>query len=458
MENKDTKKDVKQETQQEEVLMPKHTLNLPDTDSLKYAKVGMFVLFIVFIVGGLWAALAELDTGVPCPAQVVVASSKKVIQHLEGGIVKEIYVKDGQEVKKGEKLIMFDASKSKSELDSMLANYYEKVALRDRLLAETTDKDKIVFSKVLQNLAPEKRKEIENRQKDIFAHEMLYIKKQEISTTQKVASLKKQIDALKQNIAKRKLLLVSYQNEAKEQEELLKQNLVDKNKLVNAKRKINSIESDILNDEANIQKDLIAIQSAQNDLMLNKEKFYTDVNTQLSKAQTAVDDMKARMINLRDKLSRTVIKSPVNGVVMNLAYHTIGAVVAPGKPIMDIVPKNAKLIIEAKVSPQFIDYVKVGNKARLSFPAFSMNAQFSQNIDGKVIFVAADSTTDKQGVSYYQIKLEVDKEGKKVLKENNLKLLAGMPASATVIAGHQTMLEYLFKPMSIMLDKAFLEK
>lgn len=432
--------------------------NIPDTNDARYVKIGMFVLFTVFVVLGIWSATAELDTGVPCSGQVVVESNKKTIQSLEGGIIKEIYVKDGDKVEKGDNLIRFDTTRSQSELDSLSANYYETIALRDRLIAENRGKKEISFSKELDILADDKKEKIKARQNDIFKHETAYIRKQEISTNKKIQSLRNRIESSQQNIEKQNSLLASYKNEVSEQEDLLAQGLVDKNKLIDARRKITSIENDILKSQSEIEKNQIEIESAKNDLELTNEKFFTDVNTKLSQAQASVSEMEAKMINLKDRLSQTVLNSPVKGVVMGLVYHTIGAVVTPGKPIMDIVPEDANLIIEAKFLPSFIEYVKVGEKAKLSFPAFAMDSQFLDNVEGEVIFVSADTTTNENGETFYTVKVEVDEEGKKILEENNLKLLSGMPASATVIAGSQTTLEYLFKPMSKMLEKAFLEK
>ena len=434
------------------------SIKIPDTNDATYIRAGLAVLFVVFVVLGVWSATAELSTGVPCQGQVVVESNKKNIQSLTGGVIKKIYVKDGDRVKEGDRLIMFDTTKSRSELNSILANYYEAIALRDRLYAENSGQEEIVFSEALDGLDSDKRTEMIRRQQDIFNHEIGYMKKREVSTAQKIASLNKRIESLKQNIEKKKALLVSYRNEAEEQKALVAQKMVDKNRLVDTKRKIITVESDILNSQSEIQKNKIDIESAKTELGLYKEKFFADVNTKLSKAQTSIEDMKARIVNLRNRLSQTVLKSPVNGTVMNLAFHTIGAVVRPSEVIMDIVPENANLIIEAKFPPSFIEYVKVGEKAKLSFPAFSMDSQFIEQINGEVIFVSADTKTDKRGGTYYSVRLRVDEEGKAILKKRHLTLLAGMPASATIIAGKQTTLEYLLKPLSKMLEKAFLEK
>jgi epimerase transport system membrane fusion protein len=431
---------------------------MPDINDAKYIKIGLSVVFTIFVVIGVWSAFAELDSGVPCPGQVVVESNKKVIQHLEGGIIQNIYAKDGDVVKEGEILIKFDDIKSESELNSMLANFYETIALRDRLVSENTRQNSITFSKELDELDETKKKQIQDRQIDTFENETGYLKKQETVTIQKIDSLTNQIESLKQSIEMQKTLLESYQEEAQEQEKLLEKGLVDKVKYRDAIRRVNMINSDILSAQTEIEKDSSLIESIKTQFQVDKEKFFTDLNTQLSKAESSIEDMKARIVNLKDRLSKTIIKSPVEGTVMNSAYHTIGAVVSPGNPIMDIVPNDSTLIIDAKLSPEYIDFVKVGYKANMTFPSFQMKGSFIENIEGEVIFVAADSITDKNGNSFYQIKLKIDSDGEKTLQKSGLILLAGMPASITVKSGKQTLLEYLLKPMSMMLDRAFLEQ
>ena len=432
--------------------------NLPDINDFKYIKLGLIVVFLVFVGLGTWSALAELESGVPSGGQVVVASNKKNIQHLEGGIIEAIYVKDGDYVKKGAKLIKFNTIKSQSELNSILANYYENVALRDRLIAENKHQKSIQFSPELYTLMADKRNNLMERQRDIFKNETGYMKKNELVANQKINSLKQQIESLKKVFTIKESLLISYKNEAQEQEELLVNGLVDKVKLVDTQRRIHSIESDILSNQSDIIRYTSQIKSIKTQFQLDKEKFFTDLNTKLSKAQTSIEDLKARSNNLKDKLSRTIVKSPVDGVVMDLAFHTIGAVVSPGKLLMVIVPNNAKLIIEAKLSPEYIDLVKAGHKATMTFPSFQMKGRLIRNIQGKVIFVSPDITVDQKGNSFYILKLIITDEGKKILKKNDLVLQAGMPASITIKAGKQTTLEYLLKPLTMMLQKAFLEQ
>lgn len=430
----------------------------PDINSGKYIKIGLIVIFVMFGLVGGWSSWAKLDTGVPLSGQVVVESSKKVIQHLEGGIVEKILVKDGDKVKKGDVLIKFQDTKSKSHKKSLEAQYYEAIALEDRLIAENNRDEKIKFSKELDNLEKSKKERLIRAQNGIFKNRQSTFAKEKKITSQKIESLTQQIENLKEMIKTKKSLLVSYKDEAREQQELYDENYIDKVKLREVKRKIESLESEILSSKTEITRTQIQISEIETQLALSQEEFFKQIKLQLRENSIAIADMRAKWIDINDRLERTSLRAPESGVVLDMQVHTIGAVISPAKPIMEIVPVDSKLIVKAMLSPEYIDYVRNGLKADITFPAFQLKGRFINNIEGEVIFVAADSTTDEKGNSFYTIKLIIDKEGKKTLKENNLEILAGMPAGVVIKIAQQTLLEYLLRPMATMLDKAFLEE
>jgi len=435
-----------------------NNLELPDTNTGKYIKIGISILFVTFGLLGGWSWYAKMDTGVPLGGQVVIESSDQIIQHLEGGIVEKINVQDGDFVNKGDILIQFSDTKARTSLASLEANYYEAVAKASRLIAEDKKLDNIKFSEDLNSLNEVKKSKLVNAQLEIFYNNKSTFEKEKKIASQKIDSLNSQIRSLNDTIASLNSLLSSYKTEAKEQQELYDDRLIDKVKLREVTRKIESIESDISKNKTEIEKAKIQIMEVTIQLSLNQENFFRQVKNKLREAQTSIEDMKARMAGIQDVLSRTALKAPVSGVVLDLNVHTIGAVVSPGKPILEIVPKDSKLIIKASLSPEYIDYARVGLKANMMFPAFQLKGRFINNIEGEVIFVAPDSTTDSNGNSFYTIKLAVDKAGVQTLKDEKLVLLAGMPASVVIKIGKQTALEYLLRPMASMLNKAFLEE
>lgn len=163
-----------------------NNLETPDINAGKYVKIGLLVVFVMFGLVGVWSAYAKLDSGVPLPGQVVVESSKKILQHLEGGIVEKIFVKDGDRVKKGDVLIKFEDTKSKSLEQSLKAQYYEALALEDRLIAENNREDKIVFSKELDKLEKTQKERLIKTQNGIFNNRKSSFLKEKKITSQKL--------------------------------------------------------------------------------------------------------------------------------------------------------------------------------------------------------------------------------------------------------------------------------
>ena len=440
---------MKQDIDLEEVL---------DVDANKHIRFGLIVLFCVFGVFGVWSYYAKLDTGVSLAGQVVVEKNIKIVQHLEGGIVEEIYVKDGDFVEEGDKLLKFSETKARSELESLEVNYYEHIAISDRLMAESMGKDKIVFSDKLNEIESLKREKLKSAQIEIFESRRDSLAKEEMIASKKLESLSKQILNFENIIKTKQRLLLSFNDEAREQEELFKERFIDKTKLRDINRKIDSIKSDILSAQTDIKIIELQMDEVRTQLEFKKESYSIEVKKQLRETLVSIESMRAKMSEIKDRLSRTILRASASGTVLELSVHTIGAVITPGKPIMKIVPRDSKLIVEAKLSPMHIDYVKVGTKADMTFPSFQLRGKFLKNIEGEVIFVAADITTDDMGNSFYTVRLIVDEKGKETLRQENLNILTGMPANVVIKIGQQTLLEYIVRPLTILINRAFLEE
>ena len=443
---------------QEQTAISEILANGPDVNHHQHIKFGLWLLIVVFGILILWSIFSRLDTGVPVPGNVMVASDRQIVDHLEGGIVEKIFVRDGDRVKKGDPLVKLSDVKEKATFLSSEAKYYEVLALEARLLAESRESTHIVFPKELDTLSSIKKERLEKVQNEIFYNEMESLKQNRKLTDQNIESLHEQIDGFKDVIKSKETLLKSYQDEVAEQEILYEERLIDKIKLREVKRKIESTKSDILTNKTEIMKAEIEIRKTKAELRLKEEDFFAKIRKQLQDTQTKVDDLEAKMTAIKDKLKRSLITAPVSGFVVNLNIHTIGAVIAPGKQIMEIVPDNTKLIIEARLDPQYIDYARPGLKANMTFPSFQMKGRFIHNISGEVIFVAADNTVDEKGNKYYIVRLKVDKKGMEVLKKEHLSLQPGMPANVVIKIGSQTPIEYLIKPLTLMLNRAFLEE
>jgi epimerase transport system membrane fusion protein len=324
---------------------------MPSYDTSGIISFGLGVIFIVFGILGGWMALAPLAESSVAVGKVSADLSKKTIQHLEGGIVEKIYVKDGDNVKKGQVLLKL--------------------------------KDIHIKGQLLQ--------------------------------------IQKQIDGLESLNSSKQKRLASLNEELKELDELYKQKLIDKLRIRDLYREISMVEGDIA-------------------------KTYSDIAK-----------LQEQAIIIKDVLSRTKITAPISGKVVAMDLHTEGGVLAPGKPVLEIVPSNTKLLVVAQVIPTDIDKVKIGLLANITFSAFDLNQV--NEIKGKVVMVSADSYVDQAtNMPYYEAKIEVTKEGMNTLKQHGYVLVPGMPAQVMIQIGDRTALSYLVKPFTQMLNRSFNEE
>ena len=235
---------------------------------------------------------------------------------------------------------------------------------------------------------------------------------------------------------------------------MLAEGFADKQRLRDTERNfmLNSGEVSALSSE--VASSEIQIGETKLEILQLEKKFQEEVSTKLSEAQTNLYDVTQRMLATRDKVTRIDIKAPVAGRVMGMGIHTVGGVVLPGHPILDIVPQKEELIIDAKVSPLDIDRVSVGLIAEVRFTAFTQ--ALTPVTEGKVINLSADSLIEeKTGAPYYQAHIELTPESLK--KMSHLELVPGMPVEVLIKTGERTVFEYLTKPIRNAFARAFIE-
>jgi len=431
--------------------MKKNKKNIPSDSTVPAITFGLIVLFIVFGLLGGWMYYAPLATSSVASGQVSAGSAKKSVQHLDGGIIKKIFVKDGDVVKKGDILIELEDVQIKENLNILESQYEDALATYDRLKAQRDDKRTITFS-------PEvKDKTLMENQRSIFHTSRKSLKDEDIITQKRILQTKKQITSLKALIQSKEQRLKSIAREREEQEILFQQQLVDKLKIQELDREANSIEGDIASKIADIARLREQINELRTQQLLRQKQFKEDILEKLVQTKAKIDDLKSKIIATKDKLQRTKIISPTDGTIVGLKKHTIGGVIGRGEDILEIVPQNAKLIIIAKVQTTDIDNVKVGLVSNIMFPAF--NAKKMHVINGRVIAVSADSFVDKATRQpYYEAKVEVTEEGEAELKRNGFTLVAGMPATVMIQTGTRTVFDYFVKPFQDMAIKGFNEE
>jgi len=376
-----------------------------NTDDRIPKVIGTTILAVTFGLFGTWAATAPIDGAAVAPGTVTVESYKKVVQHLEGGIVSKIYVRDGDVVRSGQPLIEFDTTQAKAEL-AIINSQLDSLAVAKIRLSAERDNLTSMDTKGLESSDSESIQTIILNEKQLF---------------------KARLDTL----AGKQEMISSYTDEITELEELLKDGIVDKQRIRDLKRKRNDLKNQI-------------------------SSYRADLIDQFTKTDAKITDLKERKTAIQDRLSRTLVTAPEDGKIMSLATHTIGAVIKSGEPLLEIIPENNLLIVEAKVSPVDIDRVAINDEAEIRFSAFKQGT--TPVIPGKVTYLSADRLIDKQnGIPYYLAKLKLTQEGNTKLSQNNLTLIPGMPAETMIKTGERTLIQYLIQPATDGFARSFRE-
>ncbi|MBA6118455.1 HlyD family type I secretion periplasmic adaptor subunit [Pseudomonas sp. NC26] len=431
-----------------------HNFDDMPTSDRGIRRVGLAIVFVTFGIFGTWAAVAPLSNAVHGSGVVTVQNYRKTVQHLEGGIVKELLARDGDMVKQGDPLIVLDESQLSAEYEStrnqlIVARYKEARlrAERDGLQAippvtmDGTDSDR-----AMEALAGEQQ---------VFRarHDSL---QGEISVNrERIEQMKQQIVGLNDMIRTKRNLEKSYTGEIKQLKELLAEGFVDNQRLLEQERKLDMLKTEVADHESTITKTRLQIGETELQIVQLNKKFDSDVAKELSDVQAQVFDLQEKEAALRDRLSRVVIRAPESGMVLDMKVHTIGGVVSAATPLLDIVPASSELVIEAKVATKDIDRLELGKKADIRFTAF--NQATTPVIEGTLTRISADSLTEERtGDQYYLVRVNVSEDGMKKL--GTRKLQPGMPAEVLINAGDRTMLQYLLKPARNMFAESLIEE
>ena len=396
-------------------------------------------------------AFAPLQSSSVAIGEVSADTEKKVVQHFQGGTISEILVKEGTVVKKGQVLIKLDVLQTKAQLDASKRQYMDSLATFARLVAQRDDTNSIKFPEEVNDL------NIIQDQKNIFFTTTRSLKDQKEISQQRVVQLRNQISGLKSLNEVRNNRIKSLNDELKEWEDLYAQKLVDKIKIRDIKREINSLNGEIASNKSNISKLGEQINELRTQQLLDEKEYRNKVLDQIVQVKNNMSDLKSKIDSFEDIISKSDIVAPTSGIVVGLKSHTEGAVIRPGTDILEIVPENSDLIVIARVQVTDIDKVKVGLFADIRFSAF--NLKNAHVIEGKIIYVSADRFTDEAtGEPYYEAKIKVTKEGINQLDEFGFKLLPGMPAEVMINIGERTPLSYLVKPFTDMISRGFNEE
>ncbi|EPN6726150.1 HlyD family type I secretion periplasmic adaptor subunit [Pseudomonas sp. GD03817] len=431
-----------------------HNFDDMPTSDRGIRRFGLTVVFITFGVFGTWAAFAPLSSAVHGTGVVTVQNYRKTVQHLEGGIVKELHARDGDLVKKGDPLIVLDESQLSAEYEStrnqlIVARYKEA-----RLRAER-DGLRSIPPVTMEGTDSDRAQEALAGEEQVFKARHDSLQGEILVNRERIQQMQQQIAGLNDMIRTKAGLNKSYSGEIKQLKELLAEGFVDNQRLLEQERKLDMLKTDIADHESNITKTKLQIGETELQIVQLKKKFDADVAKELSDVQAQVFDLQEKEAALRDRLSRVVIRAPESGMVLDMKVHTIGGVVSAATPLLDIVPAQSELVVEAKVDTRDIDRLELGKTADVRFSAF--NQATTPVIEGKLTRISADSLVDERsGDQYYLVRVKVTEDGMKKLA--NRKLQPGMPAEVLINAGDRTMLQYLLKPARNMFAESLIEE
>jgi epimerase transport system membrane fusion protein len=437
-------------------MLSRQTDNFADlaVSDRKIRRLGFGILLMTFGVFGTWAAVAPIDGAAYAPGVVTVQAYRKTVQHLEGGIVKEVLAHDGDIVKQDDPLIILDDAQLRSEYEMTRSQLIAARAMEARLKAERDNLPVIGFD-VMSD--PDSLRGAEARQGEtqVFNARRGSRLGQISVLKERIGQLNQQIKGLEAMIGVKGQLNKSYSGEIVELTDLLSQGFVDKQRLLEQQRKLEMVKSELADHRSTITRTRLQINETQLQILQVDKDFNADVAKQLADVQTKIYDLQEKASALEDRLSHIIIRAPESGMVIGMTVHTIGGVVRSATPLLDIVPSVSALVIEAQVAPVDIDRIAIGKRADIRFGAF--NSATTPVIQGEVISVSADRlVNEKTGTPYYLARVRVTEAGVRALGDR--KLLPGMPADVLIITGQRTLLQYLLQPARNVISQAMIEE
>ncbi|MGX1127182.1 HlyD family type I secretion periplasmic adaptor subunit [Pseudomonas sp. HLS-6 TE3448] len=428
------------------------TAQLP-VDDRPTRRVGFLIVMVTFGLFGGWAVFAPLDSAALAPGVVTVKSYRKTVQHLEGGIVRELRVHDGDRVTAGDVLLVLDNTQARSETEMMRSQLIAARELEARLVAERDGAAEPAAVPDLDASDPRVR-EARDSEARIFQTRRNGLLG-EIGLQEKaIRQIEEQIRGFRAIIASKQTLATSYQEEIVDLRALLAEGYVDKQRLREQERSLSRLQAEVAEHQSDSARAQVQIGEAELKILQLKKTFATEVAGQLGETRTKIYDLRERLATVQDRDKRTEVLAPESGMVMGMTVHTLGGVVNPGTPLMDIVPANEELIVEAQLSPTDIDRIVVGQLVDIRFSAFKSSA--TPVIEGQLLQVSADRLTNKEtGTAYYLARVALTETGRKTL--GNLALVPGMPAEVLINTGARTLLQYLIQPASNAFARSLIE-
>ena len=420
-------------------------------DSPRVVRITLWAILGFSIILITWASLAEIDEVTRGEGKAIPSSRLQKIQNLEGGIVAEVFVHEGEVVKAGAPLLRLDDTRFRPNAGESEADRYALEARVQRLTAQLADKETLTLSPDIVEKAPD----IANGEMELFT-----------SVNKRIQS---ELSGLDEQLVQKKQELLDYQAKAEQyrrslgllqqeigmSEPLVAKGAISRVEVLRLRRSEVETRGQLESVTLAVPRAQAAIKEIESKVGETRGRYRSEALSQLNEARTDLSKIEATGKAIDDRVNRTLVTSPVRGIVQQLMVNTIGGVIQPGNDLVEIVPLDDTLLFEAKIRPQDIAFLRPGQEAIVKFTAYDYTIY--GGMKGKLEQISPDTVTDKDGKSFYVIRLRTDKNHLGS-DEKPLIIIPGMVASVDIITGKKTILAYLLKPILRAKAEAFRER
>ena len=409
----------------------------------------LFFAIMVFFLGAfLWAYFSKIDELTRGEGKVIPSEKIKTIQSLDGGIISEILIKEGSIVKEGEPLMKIDTTRFEASLEENKQTYYHLLVTKARLELESKinlddEIPEINYSdEVLANantFAMNDRKLFTSRMEELKSTTKTF----KIQLKQK----EQEINELSTKASQLKISIALVREETKTMELLVARQSKSKVDLLKIKRELAQLEGELQGTYSSIPRAKFAIEEAQNKIVEKLKIFKSEASNELQKTNTEIKKYESKLVADEDKLDKTVLISPVDGIIKQINVNTIGGVVKSGMDLIEIVPQSDILLIEAKIDPKDIAFINPKQKAIVKITAYDFSIY--GGLEGKIVEISADSIEDKDNknqTSYYKVVIKTEQNYLEKDKQK-LPIIPGMVTTVDIVTGKKSILDFILKPI-----------
>lgn len=425
-------------------------------DEKRAVRLGWLLVLAGF--GGflLWALFAPLDKGVMVNGSVVISGNRKVVQHNQGGIVDKIQVKDGDRVEAGQILLTLNEVDARSASEGLDGQYLQLVAREGRLLAEQQRLSDMVMTPRLQPLAGKPEMNVITAlQRDLLRSRQQSLKLEAEGMRTSIAGMEASLGAQRQVMSSKQKQRETLEQQLQGLRSLAAENYVPRNKMLENERLLAQLNGDIAQLAGDINRTRRDIEQQTLLIAQRQQEYDKEVNSELADVRALLSDVGSKKEKADFNLANIQMRAPVSGTVVGLKVFTEGGVIAPGQTLLEIVPDDQPLFVDARLPVELVDKVWPGLPVELQFVAF--NQSTTPRVAGTVELLSADRLLDERdGSPYYSLRVQVDEAGKRALE--GLEVKPGMPVQGFVRTGERSFVNYLFKPLMDRLHLALTEE